>query len=203
MGNRHFTDTELRAVALCEADGRGQVEMVRLSGLSLVRVKNILAGKMRVAEKALYGVALKQCAERLALAELKHISEMTRLAPKAYLVLDQAVTGFENNPELAYRAARDILRDGKAPIHEAGGTNQQANTIVNAQVNLMDGKAADAIGGFIESVAATTQQMKTPLGNVRDHNSRVHTSSAAEAGSNVHTKGSEAVVEDVEIVEEK
>lgn len=169
--SKNYTDVQLTFVAHCIAAGDvDEKSMCRSADLTMPRLKKILAGDIPSHQLAVYESHLERARSRHALARVKHVAELSTMTDDAYTAIRHAVQDFESNAELAFRAAKEILQMGDAPV-EAPGT-APANQ-VNTQINLgMDQKGQTAMDVFIESVKQTTSQMGSrlpPIGTPSPH----------------------------------
>ena len=138
-----FTDVQLSFVAHGVVGKLDHSVMRQDADLTQVRLLKIIEGNLPKHELAVYEAHLVRAKQRVALAQVKHRAEMTQLAPKAYTVLGLALDSFEKNPQLAYTAARDVLKDSDAPLHE---TRRDTPGTPLTQINIgMEAKGAKAL----------------------------------------------------------
>ncbi len=169
--SKNYTDVQLSFVAHCVANGDIDEKQMCLSAdLTMPRLKKLLAGEMPSHQLAVYESHLERARSRHALAAVKHVAELSTMTDDAYIAIRHAVQDFQNNAELAFRAAKEILQMGDAPVDAPGmGPGNQVNTQINLS---MDQKGQDAMGVFIESVKQTTTQMGSrlpPIGTPSPH----------------------------------
>ncbi len=181
--SKKITDTQLCYVAQGVVAGLDNSLMQASADLTLVRLKRILDGNLSKHEQAVYDTHLARAKSQVALATIRHSAEMTQLIPDAYAAIAHAVQN-KDNPELAYRAARDILKDGKAPLHDSVTPGQVVNTQNNHYYADKRGQAAmDVFKGSVGKT--TTDLMPTPLPPVGAPSKHIHISEAEVVGVDI------------------
>ncbi len=181
---KKFTDTQLCYVAQGVVAGLDNSLMQASADLTLPRLKKILDGKLTTHEQAIYETHLARAKSQVALAAIRHSAEMTQLIPDAYEAIQAAVRGRAENPELSYRAARDILKDAKAPLHDSVVPGTTVNTQNNHYYSDKRGQAAMEV--LLGSVDKTTSNlMPTPLPPIGTPSKHIHISEAEVVGVSV------------------
>ena len=159
---KKYTDIQLSSIAHGVVAGLGPNDMAQSADLTVARVNRVISGELPKHELAVYETHLSRAKSRLALARVRHQSEMDTLVQPAYDAISHVVRDFANNPALAVQEAHKIL--------EWAGHIEPKTTAapgsINAQFNFqnVEPKGVEAIDTLIESVAKTTsQEMETPL----------------------------------------
>lgn len=180
-----YSDTQLAFIAHAVAGGLDESAMMESADLSKARLRNLLDRKIPQHQLAVFDTHLARAKSRKALAKIKHVSEMTQMARRAYEVIDDTM-GYEQakaNPELASRNAWKVLENADAPVFQqktAGHTTQ-----VNTQINLQTlAKAQEAFDVTTESVRRTTsEEMLEPLPPIGTPSRHIHISEAESVGA--------------------
>lgn len=176
-----YSDLQLRYVAHGVANDLDPAHVCESAGLTKHMYEKLL-GRENVDphQLSVYDAALSQASARHALVTMRHVGEIERMVPTAYRAIDHVAGDYQNNPQLAFQAAKYILNNSGAPTVNEAATQQAAVNTVNTQINMYAAeKVAPLIDDLHASIVKTTEELMTvPLPAVGAPSRHVYISSA-------------------------
>jgi len=198
MPEKKYTEIQLSHIANAYAQGDSAKNIALATGVTLYSINEIIDGRgLALRDRTNFDVAYAQGLQDFHGAQVVHRSKMATKRDAAYKVIDQALAGYDENPELAVKVAESVLLN--SGIDYAYEKQITAGNTVNTQINFQNSpQGQEVIRGVSQALSYAPKDSK-PLSPVGDPSRHVRTSEADKVISKAPKKPKEAPFRDIGI----